>query len=63
MNQHPGTIEESHEKAANILFPEIKVSRGVTAPAQLAAERKNLVMVGAGSGIAPFLAFLDEEQL
>ncbi len=46
-----------------MIFPKIHISRGITAPAQLAAQRKNLVMVGAGSGIAPFLAFLDEEQI
>lgn len=63
MNQNPGVISADKEAASNKAYPKIFISRPVTAPAQMAAERKHLVMIGAGSGIAPFLAFLDEEQI
>lgn len=29
----------------------------------MASFRKNLIFIGAGSGIAPFLAFLDDQQI
>lgn len=45
------------------IFPKIYVSRPISAPAEYAALRKNLILVGAGSGIAPFLAFLDDQQI
>lgn len=44
------------------LFPEVHVSRPISAPFQSASYRNNLVLVGAGSGIAPFLAFMEEQQ-
>lgn len=45
------------------LFPKIYVSRPISAPAEMAALRRNLIFIGAGSGIAPFLAFLDDQQI
>lgn len=45
------------------IFPAINVSRPISAPTEMAATRKNLIFVGAGSGIAPFLAFLDDQQI
>jgi predicted ferric reductase len=60
LNYDTGTIAPETEEASNILFPRINVSASVSAPSQLAAKRKNLIMVGAGSGISPFLAFLDD---
>jgi hypothetical protein len=45
------------------VFPKIYVSRPISAPAEMAALRRNLIFVGAGSGIAPFLAFLDDQQI
>ena len=45
------------------LFPKIYVSRPISAPAEMAASKRNLIFIGAGSGIAPFLAFLDDQQI
>lgn len=45
------------------MFPKIYVSRPITSPAEMAALRRNLILIGAGSGIAPFLAFLDDQQI
>ncbi|CAI2386301.1 unnamed protein product [Moneuplotes crassus] len=45
------------------LYPRINVSRAVSAPAEMAARRKRIILIGAGSGIAPFLAFLDDQQI
>ena len=45
------------------LYPKIFVSSAISAPAEMAANRRKLIMVGAGSGIAPFLAFLDDQQI
>jgi predicted ferric reductase len=52
-------LVENNKKA----FPKIYVSRPISAPAEMAALRKNLILIGAGSGIAPFLAFLDDQQI
>ena len=61
MNANPGKISKDREEACNILFPNLYISQPITAPAQLASERENLIMVGGGSGIAPFLGFLDDQ--
>ena len=45
------------------LYPKVFVSSAISAPAEMAANRRKLIMVGAGSGIAPFLAFLDDQQI
>ena len=45
------------------IFPKIYVSDAISAPAEMATQRKRIAMIGAGSGIAPFLAFLDDQQI
>jgi hypothetical protein len=45
------------------LFPSVYISDPISAPAELAAMRRRIIMIGAGSGIAPFLAFLDDQQI
>ena len=45
------------------LFPKIYVSRLISAPAEMAASKRNLIFIGTGSGIASFLAFLDYHQI
>lgn len=44
-------------------YPRINVSRAVSAPAEMAARRRRIICIGAGSGIAPFLALLDDQQV
>jgi respiratory burst oxidase len=43
-------------------FPKVHISRAITAPAESAAYRKHFIMIGAGSGIAPFLSFLEDQS-
>lgn len=50
-------------KRNKVLFPKVYVSKSVSAPAEMAANRRRLILIGAGSGIAPFLAFLDDQQV
>lgn len=45
------------------IFPNVYVSHSVSAPAEMAANRRRLILIGAGSGIAPFLAFLDDQHV
>lgn len=54
--------EETIRESKN-LYPKINVSRAISAPAEMAARRKRIILIGAGSGIAPFLAFLDDQQI
>lgn len=46
-----------------VLFPKVYVSRSISAPAEMAARRRRVILIGAGSGIAPFLALLDDQQV
>ena len=45
------------------IFPKINISKSVSAPAEMAARRRRIILIGAGSGIAPFLALLDDQQV
>ena len=62
MQMHVNLNEDiiEHNKT---LYPKVYVSSSISAPAEMAANRRKLIMVGAGSGIAPFLAFLDDQQI
>ena len=52
-------LEEA--KARNCLFyPHIKISRACATPNDTFIGRKNIVLVGAGSGISPYLPLLEE---
>ena len=44
-----------------LLYPTIHISRPVTAAAESAALRKFIILIGAGSGIAPYLSFIEDE--
>lgn len=46
-----------------IHFPKVYVSNSVGAPAQMANDRKNVIYVGTGSGVAPFLSFIEDHQI
>lgn len=50
-------------KRNKVIFPKVYVSKPVSAPAEMAAKRRRIILIGAGSGIAPFLAFLDDQQV
>jgi len=41
-------------------YPTVHISRPITAAAESAAYKKYFVMIGAGSGIAPYLSFLED---
>ena len=41
-------------------FPIIHLSRPITSAAETALYRKNIIMIGAGSGIAPYLSFIED---
>lgn len=56
-------ITEEIVKRNMAIFPKVFVSESVSAPAEMAARRRRLILVGAGSGIAPFLAFLDDQKV
>ena len=63
MKSSQQSIDPEKEKACNVIFPNIHISSSVTAPTEMAFFRKNVGMVGGGSGIAPFLAFLDDKKI
>ena len=44
------------------LYPKVFISKAISAPAETAVNRRRLILIGAGSGIAPFLAMLDDQQ-
>lgn len=46
-----------------VIFPKVFVSDSVSAPAEMAQRRRRIILIGAGSGIAPFLALLDDQQV
>lgn len=56
-------ITEEVIKTNKVIFPKVFVSKPVSAPAEMAANRRRIILIGAGSGIAPFLAFLDDQQV
>jgi hypothetical protein len=56
-------ITEEVIKRNKVIFPKVYVSKPVSAPAEMAAKRRRIILIGAGSGIAPFLAFLDDQQV
>lgn len=43
-------------------FPDIHISWPVTSAAETAIYRKNVIMIGAGSGIAPYLSFIEDQS-
>jgi hypothetical protein len=56
-------ITEDVLKRNKVIFPKVFVSKSVSAPAEMAQRRKRIILIGAGSGIAPFLALLDDQQV
>ena len=44
------------------LFPKIHISRPITSPAESAIYHKNLILIGMGSGIAPYLSLVEEQS-
>jgi len=42
-------------------YPQCHISRPVTSAAEGAAHRRHFIMIGAGSGIAPYLSFLEDQ--
>jgi len=44
------------------LYPKIHISRPITAPAETAIYHKNIILIGTGSGIAPYLSLLEEQS-
>ena len=46
-----------------VIFPKCYISKAVSAPAEMAQRRRRIILIGAGSGIAPFLALLDDQQV
>jgi len=44
------------------LYPWIHISRPITAPAETAVYHKNIILIGAGSGIAPYLSLIEEQS-
>ena len=51
---------EKISESRKYFFPTIHVSWPVTAAAESAAYWKFFIMIGAGSGIAPYLSFLED---
>lgn len=49
-----------HEQR-KLLYPTVHISRPVTAAAESAALWKFVILIGAGSGIAPYLSFIEDE--
>jgi len=49
------------KKLIKNLKPSLKIhiSRPITSPSDLALNYKNVILIGAGSGIAPFLSIMD----
>lgn len=44
-------------------YPKVYISNPVTAPAQVANEKKNIIFIGTGSGVAPFLSFIEDYRI
>lgn len=42
-------------------YPKVHISWPITSAAEGAAYRKHFIMIGAGSGIAPYLSFLEDQ--
>lgn len=49
-------------KEARKEYPRIHITRPISSPAESAAYRRNIILIGAGSGISPYLAFLDDRE-
>ena len=49
-------------ESRKFFYPIVHISWPVTAAAQSAALRKFIIMIGAGSGIAPYLSFIEDES-
>ena len=43
-----------------MFYPKVNISKPCPTPCETFMDRKNLILIGAGSGIAPFLPFLEE---
>jgi len=56
-------VNEEDVRKHKKMFPKVYVSKAISAPAEMAAYRRRLIMIGAGSGIAPFLSLLDDQQM
>ena len=42
------------------IYPKIHISRAITSAADTARFHKNLILIGAGSGISPYLSFVED---
>lgn len=43
-------------------YPWVHISWSITSPAQSAIYHKHVILIGAGSGIAPYLSFIDDYE-
>ena len=43
-----------------LFFPRVKISRACATPNDTFIDKKNVILVGGGSGIAPYLSLLEE---
>jgi hypothetical protein len=43
-----------------LFYPKVKISRACSTPNDTFIDRKNVIMIGAGSGISPYLPLLEE---
>ena len=43
-----------------VFYPQVKISRACSTPNDTFIDKKNVIMVGAGSGISPYLPLLEE---
>jgi len=43
-----------------LFYPQIKISKACSTPNDTFIDKKNIIMVGAGSGISPYLCLLEE---
>lgn len=59
---HQVSMEKTAEekKLAKDHYPRINITRAISSAAESAMYRKNIILIGAGTGISPYLAFLDE---
>ena len=50
----------SMKERNKLFYPQVKISRACSTPNDTFIDKKNVIMVGAGSGISPYLCFLEE---